>query len=81
VVTEETIIDRILEAHGHVAPPSGAFTVEDYVSRAKERGGAISTERALSTLKKAMQAGELEGRQFMVNNRRRWYFWQTGQEA
>lgn len=45
-----SIIDEIIEAHGHTAPPTGAFTIYDYVEEVKERGGTIGTDAARRAL-------------------------------
>ena len=75
VVDEASIIDRIMEAHGHVAPPPGSFTVLDYVERARQKGIAISGPNALKVLLGEMQAGRLHGRKLSVDGREKWVFW------
>lgn len=77
VVTEASIIDRIAEAHRHLAPPEGAFTVEDYLERVKARGASVKHNTALRALKAEMAAGQLAGAKFVTGDRERWYFWET----
>lgn len=75
MVDEASIIDRIMEAHGHVPPPEGSFTVIDYCERARERGVSISGPNALKVLRLEMKEGRLHGRKLAVDGREKWVFW------
>lgn len=78
VVSEASIIDAILDAHGHVEPPPGSFTVRDYVARAAERGMIVKPSRALQVLRDLMDTGKLDGRKLYLDGRQRWVFWEKG---
>ncbi len=75
MVDEASIIDRIMEAHGHLLPPDGAFTVKDYIDRARLRGVSISAPNALRILLEEVNAGRLHSRKLATDGRERWWFW------
>jgi len=77
VVNEQSVIDRIADAHGHVQPPANAFTVRGYCARVLEKEGVVIREtNALSILRELMLAGKLQGRKIHLDGRQRWVFWE-----
>ena len=74
-ITEQDLLDCLVEASGHVAPPENHFTVDDYMDKVEAKGGVISRNTALETLLAQKKAGALEGCKMNVGGRRRWVFW------
>ena len=80
-ITEQDLLDCLVEQSGHVAPPADYITVDQYLARVQEKGVRISRNTALQTLLEKRQTGQLEGRKMSLNGRQRWVFWAANHDG
>jgi len=74
-ITEKQLLAAMVEESGHVGPPPGSFTVEDYIAEVRAQGGHVSYNTALEAIMRKVDAGTVKGRKLVVQGRQRWVFW------
>lgn len=80
-ITEQDLLDCLVEQSGHIAPPENHITVDDYMASVEAKGAVISRNTALETLLAHKKEGRLEGCKMNVGGRRKWVFWPANHQG